>query len=65
MFIEETKKNRLSIPSTASFYDQIKIEEITSLFLTIFFYSYNKPYLSFNIINSEIFLVQDDQALMT
>ena len=30
MHIAETKKNRLSIPSTASFYDQIKIEEITS-----------------------------------
>ena len=33
MYIEETKKNRLSIPSTASFYDQIKIEEITSKLL--------------------------------
>jgi len=30
MHIAETKKNRLSIPSKASFYDQIKIEEITS-----------------------------------
>ena len=30
MRIEETKKNRLSIPSKASFYDQIHIEEITS-----------------------------------
>ncbi|XP_066911286.1 rhotekin-2-like isoform X1 [Clytia hemisphaerica] len=31
MYIAEMKKNRLSIPSTASFYDQIKIEEITSI----------------------------------
>ena len=28
MHIEETKKSRLSVPSTASFYDQIQIEEI-------------------------------------
>lgn len=32
MHIEEMKRNRLSIPSTASFYDQIKIEEVTSKF---------------------------------
>ena len=30
MYIEETKRDRLSIPSKASFYDQIKIEEVTS-----------------------------------
>lgn len=35
MHIEEIKRNRLSIPSKASFYDRIKIEEITSKCIVI------------------------------
>lgn len=34
MYIQEVKKRRLSIPTTASFYDQIKTSDITSKFVS-------------------------------